>query len=278
MNHKTQSDIPIIASGIVRKAVLKGMGYCLSAAIITCSSAVCLAQVNDAATPEPLLSYKLNEGAGTTARDSGSMGVDLSIGPGLAWSNDSSGEILKISIRDGTAHAKNFNRTKLAGLDNLKSYTVTGWIKSELSNNSGRILSLPSREAGQFTIYLYNGSLIVEGANGDAVGGIPIKSANRWIFFAATVDTTIESNNVKFYIGSENDLPMVTKEATISKKVDNFVLGKVQQVILFNSHGYNEKSTLAPETALKNVELYGSASGSSGALPESAIDAIRKKG
>jgi hypothetical protein len=232
-----------------------------------------------------LASYSMNEGTGTTLQDSSPSDVDLTMsGTALKWSSDGqglggSGYALWASMTASTFGAKATNSSTGSTFDGLTSYTITGWINVNASQNGGQLLSIDMAD-GKLQFVLQDTQLIVN----RLVNGVQNKQESSavtsfvnagWVFYAITVDSTAASfgDGVKFYLGSElTSAAQVANGTTTASSIANMALGDASTITIANSSG---GGSALVNTYLNDFSFYGSTSGASGALSAGAIESIR---
>jgi hypothetical protein len=177
----------------------------------------------------------------------------------------------------GSAEASSFFT-----MDALASFTITGWLNtSALTGSNGNILDLynTSGETAEGIRLTY--SLSSDGSvgtlqlriNGEtyvsSTGGGTFYSGGEWVFFAVTYDGTTTTDNLVYYIGSEEDSVVVnatrdSSEGSIAFTDTDLTLGNVED---WNARPF--------DGMLDNIRMFGSTTDGSGALSLSEIEAYR---
>ncbi|MDP0497643.1 MAG: hypothetical protein Q7Q73_15680 [Verrucomicrobiota bacterium JB024] len=241
-----------------------------------------------------LVHYNLNDGpAGTsvtTINDSGSNGVDLT-GQGLTWSAEGEGVGgTGISLYDGAATVqygiRGYNTSTGSVFDGMTSYTVTGWINMHASQNGGRLLSISNGDGSdQMQIYLNNDYLRVQNNLGGVASRKDSGTYNMlnqgWVYFAMTIDSTQSTfeDAVKFYFGSETVAATYLGNASGSVgTIAGLAMGDTSTIVLGNSYnaGTAANNRAIIDSNLYDLRIYGSSSGSSGALSAAEVENIRQ--
>ncbi|MBI3657442.1 MAG: hypothetical protein HY232_13590 [Acidobacteria bacterium] len=162
--------------------------------------------------------------------------------------------------------------TQAPEIDQLASFTVSGWYRTENAplGGSARLFKLQNGAAGfdaQITSQL---NLEVGGATGGgsstlrSVGPTPT-DVNRWVFWAITYDGTKTTNNAIGYIGYLGS-PVV---AVGTNTIDQGIVSTVGA----NYGGFNV--TRAVDGLLDNLRIFGSKIDGSGALSLPDLEAYR---
>lgn len=155
-----------------------------------------------------LARYSFDEGTGTTAADSVSPAASLTLGGTSTWSSNTPGGAgFSFSTNGGAVanHAAGADADKVDGLTQL---TLTGWFNLQSAPSvNDRIISDRASISGAtnngFELIFSSAStlqLIADGLLLDS--GTASFTTNTWVFFAATYDGLLTSNNVAFYTGS----------------------------------------------------------------------------
>jgi hypothetical protein len=170
--------------------------------------------------PTPLVELRLNEGAGTTTTNLGAAGGTLALStPVPVWSANIPGNMGGASSVDFGTSTGNYyveSTAVISQLAGLTQFTIAGWVNNRSSVEGGggnRIVTWNSPNSdGVDLVYKTDGSLQI-GIN-QWPDNVPARSsagkittdANaglaNWRFFAVTYDSTLASDQVKFYFGS----------------------------------------------------------------------------
>lgn len=148
-----------------------------------------------------------------------------------------------------------------ASLDNMRSFTICGWVKAQASSPFGGNARLFSRlgqlqiiatsaEPGKIDLYLPADA----GSNPSAItvrsGSAAYNQTDTWIFFAITYNGTITSNNVKFYKGTQTQPAYLVSTGTANAgqlkggATKYFVIGAYSANGTSSTAGYMDKFTV----------------------------------
>lgn len=247
-----------------------------------------------------LLHYPLNEGSGLASKDKGPSGLDLTIGSDMGWGVAGSGVGEGSSLgRVGDSEVFAKNAEVNGAIDQLTSYTVTGWYKlSELERN-GVIIDLLAEEGNGCQIHFAKKvddadgktkqSLVLvvgpEGTNPHTGAGVryslwdaPYGNLDQWIFFAVTVDSLATTNQITFYAGSETEpVKALGGRFTLGESVDpsTYALGKIREIWIGDHGGSQARSPINLGTYFNDIRFYGAVGTNAGALSEKALEEIR---
>ncbi len=241
-----------------------------------------------------LAHYQLNDGpAGTeatTINDSSANGVNLT-SVGLKWTADGAGVggtgiALYDSAIQSNYNQRASNTSTGTTFDGLTSYTVTGWINMSSAQAGGRLLSIASGDGSAvMQIYLNDDYLriqnTVESTTARKDSGTYTMLNQGWVFFAMAIDSTQASFNdaVKFYFGTETDAASLLGNASGSVgNTSGLAMDDSSTIVLGNSYnaGTSANNRAIIDTTLSDIQIYGSTSGSSGALSAPEIESIRQ--
>lgn len=254
---------------------------------------------------EPLLHYPLNEGKGTIAKDEGSARIDLDIGSGMGWSMKDEGvggaQALGC-VSDKNVYASSSEADgKLP--EKLVSYTMCGWYKqNELNAKAGVLMDLPSFNGNGFQLHFSRrddektretqGTLVLavtpQGGNPHGGPGVqystwgePFGKTGEWVFFAVTVNTLAEENQIVFYAGTESKPVRPRGGAwtpTTLEALEAFIIGNVSEVWLANNGSAIVQRPLDLGTYVNDFRFYGSETDGTGALTSDDLEIIRQEG
>lgn len=180
---------------------------------------IALAATNVAQAQTPLIRYNFDEGSGTTAANTGSLGSAANLtldftGSHVGWA--SSGNALS-----GASALTMDGVTKASGayaygdgttLNNaaLTAFTITLWVNLTAAADADRLVSFYGGNLG-FDLRLNtvtSGSaslnLTVDGLSNSSTGGNIVSVVGQWAFIAVSYDGALTSSNVSFYNGSSS--------------------------------------------------------------------------
>jgi hypothetical protein len=175
----------------------------------------------------------------------------------------------------------NAGRVKYGGGGFNSSYsslTVCGWFKTESGSltNSARLLVAVGTENLMLFDSVGNGLRFQIGASFVDSGANTYTNASTWTFFAVTYDSTLSTNNVSFWLGDTSNLSLVASKTMTGAGVWDG-LGATADFSIGNRQG-----TTAPNNMdrpfdgyIDDFRIYGVATGSSGALSQTQLSAIR---
>ncbi|MFA6960816.1 MAG: PEP-CTERM sorting domain-containing protein [Opitutaceae bacterium] len=164
------------------------------------------------------------------------------------------------------------------GSDWLTSFTVQGWYYSSVQmGGAARILDKTSGSTSSFLLRgaTTNGQMNLTVDNLSVDSGTGYTATGQWVFFAASYDGSLTSNNVKFYVGDTTTSVSLVSTGTVNS---GLVSNNVVSMVLGNS---SHNPSLADannrpfDGLLDDIRLYGSASDSTGVLSLATLEAIR---
>ncbi len=240
------------------------------------------------ASAQMLIQYKFDEGSGTTAANSGSIGssANLTIRPDagthLTWAAPAStafggGSAL---VSDGVARGSQpgYIYGDGTGLNTgLSAFTMTMWVNlsSTTGTSADRLLSFSgpgSVGTGGFQLQLntttpttaltlnVDGSAVISTANASVLGS--------WAFLAVTYDGTATSNNVSFYSGTTTtSAAALGSVRTLNKGAVDLITSPSQVLRIGNASDTNLDRS--PAGMFDDVRVY------SGVLNASSVEAVR---
>jgi hypothetical protein len=167
-------------------------------------------------------------------------------------------------------------------MDGLLSFSFMGWMNTKDSSisigNNTRAFARGS--VNDFTLLFNDGAgpgrmkMAIDGNwNGTGWSDNNWGTADQWVFFAATYDGTLTTNNLKYYVGdlSTNDVELVS---TFS--LNTGALNSSGDPIIVGNNGENETSAdKGFKGLLDELRLYGSHSDASGALDVDGLSAYK---
>jgi hypothetical protein len=163
----------------------------------------------------------------------------------------------------------------VSSLDNLTSFTVTGWFRTADANQFGNFARLvDNRNPTSNTGFLLRnngtaGVLQLQVGTGSLDSAASYTATEEWVFFAATYDAATEAANL--YIGDTSTaVSLVTGGAINQAETDT---GVVSQNLAI---GNETPSGVRPFNGyLDNIAIYGSKVDDSGVLTLTELEAIR---
>lgn len=247
-----------------------------------------------AADSAPLFSWSFNEGSGDRAANQGSAG-DASLNLTGPDGNRINGFTVDAKGVSGTPGDYAFNLTGATGmgatppdstgpagvvgntfachkaLSRLSSFTITGWIKPDVS------LASAARIVASSQLTLMAGGedclmLKVNGATASAPSDPAYGDVGSWIFFAVTYDGTRETGNVVYYVGSRAaDSLVVAGTSSLAAGALNSFKGTV----MIGNNVANGPGARPFKGLMDNIAIYGSRDTAGGVLTKEKIEAIR---
>jgi hypothetical protein len=240
---------------------------CLMSAI---TATVCPAQ-------NLLAQWKFSEATGTSTADSSGNGLTLITSSSMQWVTGVDGAAGAIHT---PASALNYpytaKNTSTGGtLDNLTSYTITGWLNIAATQAAGsRLLSLDNGVSVGVTDQ--NLLTIYHGTTGRSTTAGTI-AHDTWVFFAITVDTSAASLNaaVKIYLGTIGSAP-AAMPLTGGGQLSQLAVGDISIVSLTNIYNAIDPASSRSmiNASLDDVRIYGTTTGSAGALDASQVETV----
>lgn len=244
----------------------------------------------------PILVYDFNE-TGTNAPSTGSdttplylyatngVCTDLHAGPGSGTTGQPGDRCLDLSAATGMGsngtgplarHLADDN-----AVDDLTSFTLCGWYKSPYAtagyarfmNNYGEGWGWELSCGGGSTLALdiYPPTKATATAPASSFNDL-----NKWLFFAITYDGTANTNNVRIYRGYLNATEAETRPVFACVSTNTADKGKVLEtagnavLVIGNTYTYDRPF----RGYLDNLRIYGHHDDASGALDETAVQAV----
>jgi hypothetical protein len=244
---------------------------------------------NPAFTPLPLAEYKFNE-TGTSANSTGTDTTALQLfnAVGTATdlhSADATGitglpgdRALDLTAATGMGSGYTGPYSKHGAdddnLDTLKSFTVTGWLKTAGSASITSGAHLVRQEAavngpGFFVVSdSLAGRLVCNVDSTSASCPVTYGGTQQWVFFAVTYDGTQTANNVKFYVGSPTSATTLAYTNTIDR-------GTVDENTAPLYVGNSPSADRPFDGLLDNIRIFGSKTDATGALTQTQVETVR---
>ncbi|MBC2601503.1 LamG domain-containing protein [Puniceicoccus vermicola] len=220
-------------------------------------------------------------GANLTFFDSGGAASDLfsSDGEGVGGVGQAFDNSASTGMGSQGTGGRAQSDTSVGGsVGSLSSFTITGWFKTDgVPFEYGATLFAMS-DGSTNGISLSTGNNENDGrirmrVNGTATDSSAVNRYNTvsdWQFFAVTYDGTSSSNNVNFYVGTEEDALSLVSVGSLNAGVVESATGR--PVVL----GNNQDSNTRPfDGFLDDFRLYGESTGADGVLDFSEIEQIR---
>jgi len=244
----------------------------------------------------PILVYDFNE-TGTNAPSTGSdstplylyatngVCTDLHAGPGSGTTGQPGDRCLDLSAATGMGSTGKGPLARHLGddnaIDDLTSFTLCGWYKSPYAtagyarflNNSGAGWGWELSCGGGGTLAL--DILPLPKGTATAPAG-SFNDLNKWIYFAITYDGTANTNNVRIYRGYLNVTEAETRPVFTCVATNTVDKGKVLEpggnaaLVIGNTYTYDRPF----RGYLDNLRIYGHHDDASGALDETAVQAV----
>ncbi len=160
----------------------------------------------------------------------------------------------------------------------LTSFTITGWFNVAATiNNSANILNMFNNSTtngivlsagdGVLTLQVNNGSDAIHSPYTTGYYG-----TGQWVYFAVTYNGTLSTNNVDFYWGTTSADATLVSGGTLTLANGSTSLSGAALGIGNTSSGAANRPF---DGSLDDVELFGAASGSSGALTQTELEAVQ---
>jgi len=158
----------------------------------------------------------------------------------------------------------------LASLSELSSFTITGWIKPDVT------LTAAARIVSSNTVAVMAGvedriTLQVNGANSPVQSDPAYGDVGSWIFFAVSYDGTRATDNVTYYVGNRAADSLKTA-GTVT-----LAAGKLKpfsgQFLVGNNTNKNPSRPF--KGLMDNIAFYGAKDDAGGALTKEKIEAVR---
>lgn len=233
----------------------------------------------------PLVHYTFDEGSGTIAANSGSLGSgsDLTLNfsnDRIAWTTATPGG-LGSALQFTGGFATGYAAGNAAGLNtNLQAFTITMWVNvTDVGSltNGDRLLGVWNNNAG-FDLRFNNVNtaagtatlaLLVDGADRNSTSSIAVN--NGWAFVAVSYDGSQTASNVAFYNGGAGinaSASQLGSLGTLNRgQVDTLsATAGMLQIGSSQSAGSNDRT---PPAIFDDVRIY------SGVLDATQIEAVR---
>jgi hypothetical protein len=253
----------------------------------------------------PILEYKFNE-TGNTAPSTGSDTTSVQFGTnnagtGYTFPADLHGAAGSgVSEQSGDRAFDNTASTAMGSpsapggggvarhtadddsVDDLNSFTATGWFKSADTFTTGaRLISSLGAGAG-FSLFAGStaGTLTVGVDNLTQTTAASFGETNKWIFFAVTYDGTQASNNVKVYRGYRNSTdaganPVLDLVSTLTINAGD-INSDSALFAIGNSNGTDGSIARRPyDGLLDNIRVFGADTGAAGVSTQAELNTIR---
>jgi|GEM_PF-6682504 len=245
------------------------------------------------ATPAPIMEFLMSEGTGNSVANTGTAGGTASrFSTVPTWSTNAPVNAGTYSLDYGkTVSSSNYvEMVTPAALKNLKSFTITGWINSRnltVGAGGNRILIFLAPGGGQgidlalqadgslgLGINQWNDQGGVR-SNGGKITADTNASYNNWRFFAVTYNSTLASNQVSFFFGSNGgiadlDCPKTYARGSVGSSPGYaFALGNMNVDARYSGSDQMVRGLLG------QIRLFGSASDGSGALTSEDIATVQ---
>ncbi|HEX6963993.1 MAG TPA: LamG-like jellyroll fold domain-containing protein [Lacipirellula sp.] len=255
------------------------------------ASALLVALVPALSAAAPLLQWTFDEASGN-ALDTGDAPANDGVltGGAVRSSNTPSGFGSSVDLRNDSPYAHVLGGDA-AKLDGLSALTLTTWLNVE-SYTSGNHRLVAKQASGNFggfnfsmnaapndgavgpdnfKIGLFLGNNVSSGAGdfGFAYATTDVDAANKWVMLAVTYDSSLASDNTRYYIGGVNTpvtqlgAPVTLPQLTVDGGLARFGVGFTDAAPAANTSviGYQD-----------DVRVYGSA------LDLAALEAVRLEG
>jgi hypothetical protein len=217
--------------------------------------------------------------AGLTMKNSSGTATDLcsqNTGGTLGPSGNTNNFVFDNTSATGMGSSGTGGQATITGnstnLANLTSFTITGWLNpSTVMGNAARIVDATGGTSSGFMVFATSNG--VQGGLTLTVNGTSITSpvsyaaTNSWIFFAVSYDSV--SGTAEFYVSNNSPSAAVTQTgSTIPLSVakttgQGLVIGGAAGTYARPFKGY-----------LDDIEIFASASDSSGALPLATLQSV----
>ncbi len=200
--------------------------------------------------PAPWISLPMDENTGNTIANTGSVGGSLTKIASPTWSSNIPGASGS-SLDFATTNSSNVieSSSPITQLGGLTKFTITGWVNNKnytTETGGNRIISwINNGGDGVDLTYRTDGSLSMSinqwNDNSPAKSNIYRIStdsnagANNWRFIAVTYDSTLPSNQVKYYFGSKAlaasfDVASTYSRGAVGTNVSNLAIGNLNTV------------------------------------------------
>ncbi|MEM7476821.1 MAG: LamG-like jellyroll fold domain-containing protein [Planctomycetota bacterium] len=234
----------------------------------------------------PLVEYKFDDpskadGLISTGSEATSLFARLAVGgkdttprgpsgTGVTGHPDDYGYDLSDATSMGTGDG-NYGRTdgNATFLDNLQSFTLTGWFKTDGTQAIGDDVELFKTDAFKLTA-INDGYLrlfVDSHSSSDSIVSTfgHWNAQNEWVFFAVSYDGTLIANNVSFYVGSDLTSVLLSSTQTLDR----------QSVDLNSSRLFLSRQDRPFDGWLDNMRVYGSSTDASGILSLQQLNDLR---
>ena len=168
-------------------------------------------------------------------------------------------------------------------VDTLASFTLTGWYKTSVSGETPANYANFINNGNSSTGYILqnNGgttkalNLNVNNVGGCATASNTFPDANKWVFFAATYDSTAATNNARFYRGYRNQVEAGANPLLACVSTNTYLAGASVADSAVFCVGNRSDRARPLRAFMDNIRVYGSKRDGSAALDEAAIAALR---
>jgi hypothetical protein len=164
----------------------------------------------------------------------------------------------------------------LSGIDNLESFTITGWFNTgkdaEIQSGTRLVDFTGGGGSAGFELWSSASGALTLNVNGSASssssGGGTFGTKNAWVFYAVTYDGTASTNNLKFYAGTTGSSPTLQSTFTLNQGT----VGSVASEPLTIGNNYYKNRGF--DGYLDNTTIFGSKTDASGVLDLTAIEGV----
>lgn len=240
-----------------------------------------------------ILEYRFNE-TGFTAPSSGSdvtplqlqnasnVPTDLHGAPGTGVSGLVGDRALDFTSANGMGNAATtgpvaFQSADNGNIDGLLSFTLAGWFKTDGTapiNGAARLLGNQSGGNGFLFLAASAGNIQLQvGVGGTTTPfvttGAAYAATQSWVFFAATFNGALTTNNVNFYVGSSAG--QVSLVNTFSFALGGLTEDSAALIVANESTSFQRPF----DGYLDNFRVFGSKTDGSGSLSTAALESYR---
>jgi hypothetical protein len=232
-----------------------------------------------------IINYTFDAGTGTTAASTGSLApATLTFSAGAAYGTAGSGVSgastdFALSLPDATFgdnRASNLTPSALTGLNGLTSYTISTWFNRGAITSSGRLLNIATSSGSSIDIFkdgANNFTFNTGGVNTSSGGSTILNTLGSYVFFAVTVDSTVATNNIKFYAGTSTGAVGLVSQHTFATPAD-LVTGIASSFTVGNRTA-NDRGFGGSASFIDELNIFGATSGAGGVLSLSQLDDLR---
>jgi hypothetical protein len=209
------------------------------------------------------------DGAGVTGLP-GDRALNLTGAAGMG----TAGEVASPGPQFGSSRINFDSATNPTPLVGVKSFTLTGWMKSGTAfGNGARLMTYAESNTGFQLVGGTNGVFTLFLNNGVINSSLTYAETDTWLFFAITFDGNLSSNNLTFYKGVLGGGALTSQVTTIAQTGMTATPNPNTDLVFGNNN--TTGGTRPYDGYLDNLAIYaGTGTSSAGALSSTQVQAL----